>query len=509
MRIELLADGISKPKVHISHGDEILVWDVSIFDKSNFAGPFDMYHYNNQFLAKKTAEEQQQIFNIFKSIRIAFDEINEWKQLSKTLQPLIHDLFTYHEINTVKKWILYHSDIQFPTDLKAEYIQSNDKTGSREQTYIISDYQKLIALTFCLRLMIPIWGEFIAQTRRDTGTSFKEYYAFLLLANTDLFASEAMEKLTTYVSYSMPDERSNATVLGGISSEDYPLWILSLVVIRCICTKDISGHQPDFSLIPYIYNHVKERVKRSDTSFDGLVKEKRINENSSDSDGRTSGLEEYKIRQENTPGDVVLVNHAMQDILAATLKIYPDIDLNLFHNAIETAKALETRKIEDPQITLVKWIFKPYISTRGIDMLSKPTMVCALGATQAILWHRQHYVLSALSTAIVANDADYGVSSIESRARIPKQYIEEIQKYYPYTQRTPIRQRNAKPTNLCLQAIDNICDEFSSYNWIVSMDREFLKYVTGSDANRTLVIPHDIRIRVAQLVLDLVNRVNI
>lgn len=506
MKIELLADGIAKPKVVISHNGEDIHWDVNAFDKSNFSGSFNMYHYNNLYWNKKSVEEQNQIFNIFKLIRIAFDEINEWKRLSKTLQPLIHDLFEHHEINAVRTWILYHTDIQFPVDLKPEYVKNNDKTGSREQTYIIGDYQKLIALTFCLRLMIPIWGEFISQTRRDTGTSFKEYYAFLLLSNTSLFQSEAMEKLTTYVTYSMPDERSNATVIGGISSEDYPTWILSLVVIRCICTKDISGHQPEFSLIPYIYNHVKERVKRSDTSFDGMVKEKRVTESGNDSEGRTSGLEEYKIRQENTPGDVVLMNHTMSDIMTATLKLYPDINLDLFHNAIETSKVLETRKLEDPQITLVKWIFRPYISTRGIDMLSKPIMVAALGAVQAILWHRDHHVLSALSTAVVAEDTDYGVSSIESRARIPKNIIEDIQKYYPYTQRTPVRQKNAKPTNLCLQAIDSICDDFSSYNWIVSMDRNFLQYVTGSDANRSLSIPHDIRVRVAQLVLDLVNR---
>ena len=509
MKIELLADGISKPKVFITHNDEKLTWDVNAFDKSNFEGGFDMYHYNNLYWNKKSVQEQNAIFEIFKKIRIAFDEINEWVKLSKTLQPLIRDLFEHHDANNVRTWILYHTDIQFPPDLKAEYIENNDKTGSREQTYIVGDYQKLIVLTFCLRLMIPIWGEFISQTRRDTGTSFKEYYAFLLLSNTSLFQSEAMQKLTTYVTYSMPDEKSSATILGGISSEDYPLWILALVSIRCICTKNISGHQQGFSLIPFIYNHVKERVRRSDTSFDGMVKEKRLNDGGSDTEGRTSGLEEYKIRQENTPGDVVLVNHTMTDILAATLKLYPDINLDLFHNALETAKILETRKLENAQITLVKLLFKPYISPRGIDMLSKPVMVNALGAAQAILWHREHHILSALSTAVVTEDTNYGVSSIESRARIPKNIIEEIQKYYPYTQRTPVRQKNAKPTNLCLESIDAICDEFSSYNWIVTMDKNFLKYVTGSDANRSISIPHDIRVRLAQFVLDLVNRPNI
>lgn len=502
MKIELFADGFNKPRVTIVHNGQELVWDVSAFDKSNFSGDFDMFHYNNMYWARKSADEQNQIFNIFKSIRLAFDETNEWKKLSQALQPLIRDLFDHHDLANVQTWILFHSDIQFPNDLVQEYIPNNDKTGSRDQTYIVSDYQKLISLTFCLRLMIPIWGEFITRTRHDTGTSFKEYYSFLLLTEAKLFQSEAMQKLTTYVKCSIPDERPNATILGGISSEDFPNWILSLVVIRRLCTNDIRGHLPNSSLIPYIYNHVKERVRRCEASFDGMVKAKRVTDTGEE--GRTSGLEGYKIRQEISSGDVVLIEHAMTDIIYAAKKICPELNDELLANALETSKVMLTRQLQPPQITLVQWVFKQYISTRGIQLISKQLTVQALAATQAILWQRGHYVLAALATSFVSNNSEDEISPIESRARIPKDLSLELTKYYPYTQRVSNRQKNAKPVNLVLESIDAICDDFSSYNWVTSIDSRFLLHLTGSEANRNLTVPHDIRIKVANLILDLV-----
>ena len=53
----------------------------------------------------------------------------------------------------------------------------------------------------------------------------------------------------------------------------------------------------------------------------------------------------------------------MTDIYIAAKKICPDIDINLLENAINSSSVLLGKKIQPPQITLVQWVFKPYIST--------------------------------------------------------------------------------------------------------------------------------------------------
>lgn len=508
MQIKLINDGISKPRVIISNQDEELFWDVSAFDKSNFAGNFDMFQYNNEYWKTLSDQHRTAIFQTFKDIKYSFDSIGDTTTLTYRLFPLIHGLFELHKLNEVEHWITFHTDISLPPDLKNEYVDSNEKTGSRNQTYLKSDYLHLLSMTLCLKLMIPVWGEFITRTKYDTGTQFKEYYAFLLLSQSTIFTSEAMEKLRTYVQCSIPDEKQKAAILGGISSEDFPIWILALVVIRRLCISDIRGHEPNSSLIPYIYNHVKERVKRTDNNFDGTVKDKKPEGgNGSDSDSRISALEGYKIKQEIPGGDVVLLEYVMRDITSIAKQICPDIDESLIQSALKTVEPLYSAQIYEPQKILLQWIFAPVISTRGILLLSKETVVRALAATQAILWHNKHYALAGLVTATVSNNPDeHYMSGVDSRARITKDLVEQLNIYYPYIRRTNTKPKSARNSNQAIQSIDYICEQFSSQNWLLTIEESKLQQLTGSSSTRRYTIHHDIRIKVAELVLSLAKR---
>lgn len=504
MQIKLINDGISKPRVVISNQDEELFWDVSAFDKSNFAGNFDMFQYNNEYWNRLSDQHKSAIFETFKQIRYAFDSMNDRTKLTSRLYILIQDLFEHHKLPEIEHWITFHSDIILPPDLIVDYVESNEKTGSRDQTYLRSDYMHLLAMTVCLKLMIPIWGEFIVRTKYESGTEFKEYYAFLLLSKSSVFNSEAMNKLQTYVRCSIPAEQQKAAILGGVSSEDFPTWILALVVIRRLCISDIRGHEPNSSLIPYIYNHVKERVKRSDNNFVGVVKDKKPEGGGGgDSDSRISTLEGYKIKQEIPGGDVVMLEFAMRDTMLIAKQLCPEIDEALVTNALKTVKPLYTSQIYDPQIILLQWVFAPVISPRGILLLSKKTVVKALAATQAILWHRKHYALAGLATATVVTSSDEQyMSGVDSRARITKDLVEQLNIYFPYIRRSNAKAKSPRNSNQAIQSIDHLCELFSARNWMLTIDENKLQPLTGSNSIRRYYIPHNIRILVAEFVLE-------
>lgn len=502
-----LAKQDGKPYVYIEHNGDTVVWNVNIFDASNFKGHFDqaydIFKHNNDFWAAMKPETQAAIFVTYKKLRDSLENYTERTSLTIELFPLIKELFDYHRLDDIENWILYRTNVQFPHDLQHEYIVSNERTGTREQTYLRDDYIKLICLTFTLRLMIPIWGEFISRTKREIGTQFKEYYGFQLLSQSHIYTSPAMEKLKLYVFKSIPDERSKGSVLGGLSSEDFPIWILSLVIIRKLCTSDISGTEPNPSLIPYIYNHVRERVSRSDNNFVGIVREK-VSEKGGNNDAeRLSKLEGYKIKQETAPGDIVLLECVMRDIVGMTKRICPDIDLNLLESALRTSKELETKRIHNAQITLIQWVFKPVISPRAIMLLSKTAVINAAAATQAILFHKQHLVLAGIVTACAYDNVDeMYIGGVDSRARITKDLIEDINKYYPYTRRSTSKAKTAKNSNQVIVAIDEMCEMLAQHNWKLTIDSDYLPYVSGKN-NRHLSIPHDIKIQLAKLIIEL------
>lgn len=496
-----------KAEVVIEHNGEELIWNISSFDRDSF-NDFNVFEHINKYWAQAPKIEQQLIFDKYKEIRIAFDEIWDRQALTSKLYELVADLLDMHSFEDAHHWVMFHSGVYFPDSLETEYINTTNSPGSREQTYLRDDYSKLVTLTLLLRTMIPIWGEFICRTRQEAGTIWKEYYAFQIICKSKLAYSEAIEKLTTYIEYSIiPDKSKAASIIGGICTEEFPVWILGLVLVRRLCVGDISGLNPKATLITFIYKFITQKIKGNDNNFAGMVKDKIFEESSSDGDANISKLEGYKAKQEIPAGDIVLLEYSMRNLEPLARKLAPTMDLSLLYRALETTQTINSNMVYDPQIILLQWILKPVISPRGILFLSKNTIVRALALCQAILIHRGHYALAGLSTAIVnTNTNEIQISGVDSRARIPKDLLEKLGVLYPFTKRTGGKQKPLKPLNQAVVAIDSMAEQLSNHDWVLTIDESLLPLVTEGSTNRRYVIQHNIKIKLAELVIELASR---
>lgn len=491
----------------IEHNGEKIKWQLSFFDRKVFAN-FDIFEHTNKYLATLTEQKQTEIFNIYRNIRAIFDNSLDRHSLTTDLFNTVASLLNTHEFSDVHHWMLYHSGVHFSHNFDSEYINSVDKAGSREQTYLRSDYTNLVTLTFILRLMIPVWSEFVIRTKQETGTIFKEYYAYQLIGKSNLIHSPAVEKLTTFIEFSVsPDKTKSAAIIDGISTEDFPIWILGLVLVRKLCIGDIRGLDPDNHLITFIYNFISQKVKGIDNNFSTIIKDKIFDNGNGSDEVNLSQLESYKVKYEIPPGDIILLEYALNDPMEYVLKLAPTIDLKMVKKAIETSHILNSNLIMEPQIVLLQWVFKPIISPRGLLHLSKSTIVKALGVCQAILWHRGHHVLSGLSTAIVNdNPHDIQTSGVDSRARITKELIDELTLYYPFTKRSGTKIKQGKPINQAIASIDEIVDYFSNYSWNLTIDQTFIPTINQGSTNRRFYISHDIKIKLAELIVELAKR---
>jgi hypothetical protein len=496
-----------RPEVLITHGDEELVWNILSFDRSSF-NDFDMFSHINKYWESFSEEDQSKIFNIYKEIRLVFDEVWDRSKLTSELYVLVANLLDAHNLKDAQHWILYHSGVYFPPDLKIEYNNAVNNPGSREQTYLKEDYIKLVTLTLILRTMIPIWGEFICRTRQEAGTNFKEYYAFQLICKSQLAYSEAIEKLTTYIEFSIiPDKSKSASIIGGISTEDFPIWVLGLVLVRRLCLGDISGVNQKATLVTFIYKYITQKIKGNDNNFAGMVKDKIFDDSGSDGDSNISKLEGYKAKQEIPAGDIILLEYAMRDIYALADKLAPSMDKALLTRALETTAVMNSNIIHDPQIVILQWVMKPLISPRGILYLSKNTIINLLALCQSVLIHRGHHAIAGLCTSIInTNTNEIQISGVDSRARIPKELLEQLFIYYPFTKRVGGKVKTLKPLNQAIIAIDSVAEQFSEKDWLLTIDESLLPLVTEGNTNRRYVIQHNFKITLANLVIEIAKR---
>lgn len=515
MKIILHSDAFSsiQPEMIVEDKGLRLIWNVSNFAKKEFTNnDNDVCKHINQYWATLDDETQSNIFTIFAEIRRQMDIINDSTLLTQTILPLVKSLYEYHPLEKIEHWIIYNSDIILPSSQNnffnqkflPGYEENDQKPGNRIKTYTRPDYIGLVALTLSLRPMIPIWGEFIYRTKGDTGTKFKEFFSFRLLAGSSLIKSYPMEKLESYVTNNIKNTQNFSAILNGVGSEDYPVWLLSLVVVRRLCIGNISGVNPDINLVTFVFNFINQKLNNSnnDTTFGQTVRPKDFPQDNGESDN-VSRAEVYKIKQEIPNGDIAIIEHFMKDPYHVAKLLDPEFDKDLLDMSLETTKALNNSPLSRHQIILCQWVMSRVVNPRGFVYLTKQKVINAIAITEAWLWKRKHFHLSCLVSAVVSdNRDDLMISGLDSRARISRDQMEILTKLYPYTvnrsQRTKV-----KPPNDAVVAIDTVTDLISQHDWILTAHPEHTKIVTNSVNYNRYSAPHEIKMLLANLVIDL------
>lgn len=497
------------PEVVIEHKGVSVSFTISVFGKASFnPTDFDVFEYINAYWENLPEEAQDSIFEIYKKIDLGFDNtMMNQTELFDYLCTLCAELLTYHDLDLVKDFLSFKANIKIPNVFEQEYKHSIDNNTSREKTYLLNDYVKLLSLAVALKSMIPIWGEYINSIRTQVGNNFKEFYAFQLLNKSNIIHSLPMEKLKFYIEHIVADDKFDPNnSLNSISSEDFGYWLLSILCIKRLCIGDIRGLETKANLITLLYKFIIQRTNNDDANFENIVREKRTDDNSTDAENKISTLERYKIKTNISLGSIVELEYSMKDIVAVANRVTTQLDPNILARSLTTCQILNNSELLDPQTVLLRWVFKSVISPRGLMYLPKPTIVNALGALEAILWSQGYKYLAILATShAVFSDREMVVSPVDSKMRVPEEYSERLSKIYPFTKNNLNKKTGPKVINLAAKSIDQLTDNLMMYSWKPSCSDEMLQEVFGTISRKTPIKP-DIKLDLTKLVIDIGER---
>ena len=196
----------------------------------------------------------------------------------------------------------------------------------------------------------------------------------------------------------------------------------------------------------------------------------------------------------------------MEDSTGLALRLCPDLDLKVLEDSLASVRALEVHQLWTQQVVLAQWILKQQVSPKGLLYVSKMEVVKVIGIAQAILWHKGHFELAGLISSInQSNDDEMSICGSDSRARITKEQVEELDRIYPYTRKPVGKQKAPKRTNPGVEAIESLACMFSENDWILTTP----DYMTRKITNNTGVyysVPSNIKILLATLAIQLGNR---
>lgn len=512
MKIELdTSKSLGQPTVILSHRGQSSQWNVSAYytrgqDKSPTVEDNRMFDEINAYWEQLSPERQQQIWNCYQRARDILDTHYDIDALRKPLMEvvkLLYDLMPIAEIGYWAKW----RNIRLPSNLKEHY----DPRDVPERTYLRADYQGLVVLAIALRPMLPIWGEFIDSTQKESGNAFKEYQALGLLRYSSLIESEPMQRLRVYITATMDQAQtqvlSSSAVLAGLGSAELPNWMLSLTVVRRLTIGEISARDDNSSLISNIHSYIQNNAKSLDRKIgtqlfggNGKVSDKTTPDKSAE-DQKASIVEMYKVKQEVPDGDLQILNVYTEDVVRMLIAVDESVDPAKLQRAMECMGPMEYAAIQPHQITLVQYVMK-CLPARGVPQLNKEALLRSLAVTQACLWEWGFFDLAVLATASpLPVRPDEMRPGIESRGRIPKEIMEELQIKWPHYRQGRGKQVTLRQQNPVAKAVDKFCDLITNVDWQLHAPSELIALSSRLENTKKLIVPADIRAHVARLIL--------
>ena len=222
-----------------------------------------------------------------------------------------------------------------------------------------------------------------------------------------------------------------------------------------------------------------------------------------DDDENKSILETYKIKQEVSDGDLMVLSIYTEDVLNMSTSIASDIDPNVVELCVENIRRCQNNHPTRGQLVLLSWVLSHVIPPRSIDYLNKTAIFSCMASAQAILWHWGFYDVALLLTATETRDKQGSLlGGVETRSRIPKEYVDQFVEIYPHFQEKGSKD-SERQTNVACKAIDTIAKDFIKCDWKVQSSDELKENGSTIDDMNLMSTPSDIKTRLSALVLKL------
>lgn len=504
MKIEALdSSGEFFSLIITEHKGERIEWNANDYERGNDRSSEMVFSHINRYFESMPMAAQDKIWECYVEIKDAIDNIFDANRLHSFLTDMVAKLYTFLPIEDFNHWINIKSGIFIPSSIKPEY----DIEDMVERTYVRADYSNLILLSLALRPMVPIWSEYNTRVKSLIGNTFKEYQSMRLLANTDLIHHDAMEKLRDYVetnaaamNESSGDGKSIAAIIGGLGTTELPGWLLALAVVRRVAIADLDGNSEKGTIIANVYKYVNNSIKSLDKRFKGQIKKKE--QQSGDDEDNASVIEGYKVKQEQSDGDLVTLSIFTENQDNIIKRLQPDLDPVKLNSCLKTINSIAELDIHPHQITLTQWVISPILPARGVPYLNKQGLLSIMAICQAVLWHRGFEDLAKLITArpSIADDSEIMLGGYEGRSLIPKELMDELIRLYPYYPKLQNKQQGDRKSNPASKAIDILSKDLVREEWLLLAPIE----LTGGETK--MFTPPDIKAQLAKFIIDRTKR---
>lgn len=518
MRIEPIVLDDRLKGFRMIHGRNECVIDGCIFDRSPFTDPVELFVDINRYWATLPEADQADIWTVYSKIVATFREVKNEVRLHAQITNLVGELYRFINLDYLRTWMNLHSRAVVHPEIVigdnyrlSTAIPDEAVNYAPERTYDAKTYMGLLFLIVAVRPMMPIWSQYIRETKAINGTAFKEHVALGIISETALLRLPEFMKLQDYVHHNVDSTKiTMSAIVGGVGSAEMSEWIFAICLIRKVCIgvvlhsdspRGVEAYGNSANVVANVYKHIETTITALDKSFKGRILDK--NERlGAIRDEKASNAEKVIVKRELSDYLFILANAYASNPHDVVKEIDPTVPLDKIDLCIAKLASKQAFLASDVQFHFTQWVVHKALSARFIPALDDTPRIRMMGMAQAVLWHWGFPDLACLVTATAIELPEDGVFGGEALSRITQEQITQFRELYPHYIKRVANAQQQRGENVAMEAIDAVYALLAGKSWQPDAPNELMAEMTMRPFTLGgFSLPPDIKIQIANLIL--------
>lgn len=513
-----------KSSVDVCYKGESLSFNMFYFKKGknnkDVAAAVSPFTEFNHWIGTHDEKWMDSVFDIYRKIKEAINEINHVEMLLVRLNSLFIDLYSHVDLHEIKEWIKSpNSPIKIVT-------KSNTGYG-RGTTYDYEDYLELCTFSLALRFAAPAWGDISKRLAEEYGNEVKETYAMEILHGTCMMSNQhtgevcrAEERFREFITNTKAELDPKAILVAGLSEEDFYNYLYSIIILKKIACGEFVGRDGGYNLIIQAWFAINQKIDTASKKYgndNSLIHERKVGsfEKIGDDANSQSIMDMSFSRSRLSIDDREFMRININDHPYMIQQLEPNLPEDIYEESMSTIHQMDmnyshlsaSRKdmvpVQEVQLTIAKWVLNEAVDTIIFDYLDLKDTYRMLGLVRAILWYRGFYEFAALCSAVALPiDTDNIVLTTNKRKNLSQAEQERLSRVFMYSGVTKSEKRNMSPSG-CIEIIDHAA---SQVNWLLTLPEKWLQQNYLVHKDKMLILPPEFRSRVGELMIHIESR---
>lgn len=503
-------------EVLVSHKGVDLRWTTRLYNKVRLINPSEVFSGINGYLASLPETAQDGIFEQYTIIKECLDEQQDAGQMVKPIKKAVLDLLHIIPMAHIEQWVSGHYLLYKPSDIE-DSLNLDGRYPDRDETYVTEDYLNLAVFSLVTRLMIPIWGEYIASGGNgDGGDLYKELDAMSLLYGSEMMRwpetgdparPTVFTKLLKYIEINVDKAGVElANLWGGIGTAEIPMRLFAMVLVRRLTIVPLGDHDEAHNIVANVYHYVTTRLKPNERR--GRVAPKRTEGEGRDEDDKTSMLEEYKIKQRTEDGDVISFEVDSKRTAVLVKEVDPMIDLRLLDKCMAAMPNYSSVVANVHQVRLAQWALSKAFPPQAFYDISEASVNRLLSAAQALYWSWGMFDVACLMTVERVNLSEQNIPGLTTQVKPSSRFSKPIQdtmmEIYPHFFPQSGKDANDRKGNVGITGVASVLQDIYAASWQYHGPKELHQLAKQPSGTRLLVVTPAIKQSLCEAVFKIV-----